>query len=112
MQAHNFLLPAIERLIPGDVKKVLDIGCGNGFIASHLARKGYAVTGIDVSPDGVILANKAYPDLVFEVASAYDNLADRFGDDFDLVVSSEVIEHLYSPRACCEHIPCSGLEDH
>jgi SAM-dependent methyltransferase len=98
MQAHNFLWPAIERLLPGDAKKVLDIGCGNGFLASRLAQKGYAVTGIDVSPDGVVLAKKAYPDLVFEVASAYDNLTDRFGDDFDLVVSSEVIEHLYFPE--------------
>jgi 2-polyprenyl-3-methyl-5-hydroxy-6-metoxy-1,4-benzoquinol methylase len=97
MQAHHFLWPAIERLLPGDVKKVLDIGCGNGFIASRLAREGYVVTGIDVSQDGVILAKKAYPDLVFEVASVYDNLADRFGDDFDLVVSSEVMEHLYFP---------------
>jgi 2-polyprenyl-3-methyl-5-hydroxy-6-metoxy-1,4-benzoquinol methylase len=60
---------------------------------------GYRVTGVDQSPDGVTLARKAYPDIRFEVASIYEDIGQRLGEtDFDLVVSSEVIEHLYFPR--------------
>ncbi|HDI46405.1 MAG TPA: methyltransferase domain-containing protein, partial [Candidatus Methanomethylia archaeon] len=35
-------------LLPG--ARILDLGCGNGRIAVHLARYGYKVTGVDVSP--------------------------------------------------------------
>lgn len=31
--------------------RVLDMACGQGFHARHLAREGFAVTGIDVSPE-------------------------------------------------------------
>lgn len=34
----------------GKVKKVLDIGCGTGSHAYKLARRGYEVVGIDISP--------------------------------------------------------------
>ena len=39
----------------GDVegKKILDCGCGNGFISSFLAKKGAHVTSIDISPKSV-----------------------------------------------------------
>lgn len=35
-------------LLPG--ARILDLGCGNGRIAVHLARHGYKVVGIDISP--------------------------------------------------------------
>ena len=35
-------------LLPG--ARILDLGCGNGRIAVHLARYGYKVAGVDVSP--------------------------------------------------------------
>src|SRR5512138_3175997 len=40
----------VARLLPGDCR-VLDVGCGNGYIAHHLtAMLGRAVVGLDVGP--------------------------------------------------------------
>jgi 2-polyprenyl-3-methyl-5-hydroxy-6-metoxy-1,4-benzoquinol methylase len=44
------LLPAIDH------ERVLDVACGTGRIARHLARSGYAVTGIDSSEIAIELA--------------------------------------------------------
>ena len=101
--AHAYLWPAIQRLLPiaQEVSRptALDIGCGNGYVASRLHALGFIVAGVDASPDGIALARQAYPHVRFEVASIYDDLRAHLGQgDFGLVVSSEVIEHLYFPR--------------
>ncbi|MEU6867675.1 class I SAM-dependent methyltransferase [Streptomyces sp. NPDC046876] len=45
-----------DRLGPGRGRPALDIGCGDGSLARHLARLGYCTTGIDCSPSAVALA--------------------------------------------------------
>jgi len=40
-----------SRHAPFRIKSVLDLGCGTGSHAIPLARRGYAVTGVDMSPD-------------------------------------------------------------
>ncbi|GBP98758.1 methyltransferase domain-containing protein [Streptomyces spongiicola] len=55
---------------------VLDAGCGTGEDALHLADRGYAVTGLDLSPEAIALAREKARarglDAVFEVADALD----------------------------------------
>jgi len=48
-------LPLWEELSAEAEGLVLDLGCGTGRVALHLARRGHAVVGLDTSPD-VILA--------------------------------------------------------
>lgn len=64
---------------------------------------GYQVTGIDFSEDGIAIARKAHPNVRFEVASVYDDLR-SIVDKVDVVVSSEVIEHLYYPQRYLKNI--------
>lgn len=77
--------------------RAFDLGCGNGATSGMLATLGFDVVGVDPSVSGIEIARTAFPNCKFEVASAYDDLALRFGQ-FDLVVSLEVVEHCMEPR--------------
>ena len=41
-------------------KSVLDVGCGTGELAVHLSRKGYKVTGVDLSEEMLAIANDKF----------------------------------------------------
>jgi 2-polyprenyl-3-methyl-5-hydroxy-6-metoxy-1,4-benzoquinol methylase len=106
---HARFLPVVLALA-GNLRppvRVLDVGCGNGFAAGHFLAKGCDVVGIDLSESGIALARQAYPRGRFELMSAGpDVLADLGCEPFDLVISTEVVEHLYAPRpyaAGCFH---------
>lgn len=98
--SHGYLLPALraelERLM-GDDKRLFDLGCGNGSIGAAVSRDGWDVIGVDVSSDGIAYANRVHPELRLETGSAYDDLTKKYGT-FPVVVSLEVVEHLYDPR--------------
>ncbi len=96
--AHSYLLPAIDRVIDRlpPPTRIFDFGCGNGSVANHLSRR-CAVSGIDYSDSAVRIANENYPHVRIEQRSVYDDLAARFGQ-FPIVVSLEVVEHLFDPR--------------
>jgi len=82
---------------PSGKKRVFELGCGNGALATVLSEQKFDVIGVDPSEDGIRIANQAYPNLALHVGSAYDDLAQRFGR-FSAVVSLEVIEHVFYPR--------------
>src|SRR5688572_20305977 len=84
----------------GGVRTICDLGCGNGHIAGRLAPLGYEVTGIDASRSGIHIAQHAYPNVKFVEALINRELTGF--DSFDLVISSDVIEHLYSPSNLLE----------
>src|SRR5205814_8568296 len=44
-------------------KRVLDVGCGNGYVLSHYARHGAEVHGIDISPTAVRLCQERFAQL-------------------------------------------------
>lgn len=78
---------------------VLDLGCGNGALAEQMQQWGYAVIGIDPSPSGLDMARARCPNLSFHQAIANPESIEELGlAPFDLVVSTEVVEHCYSPR--------------
>ena len=60
-------------------------------------KKGFTVSGVDPSDTGIAVANAALPTLNLKVGSAYDPLHESFGT-FPLLVSLEVVEHVYAPR--------------
>jgi 2-polyprenyl-6-hydroxyphenyl methylase/3-demethylubiquinone-9 3-methyltransferase len=79
--------------------RVLDIGCGNGYACGEFLKHGCTVVGIDLSQSGITLARRAYPQGRFEAVSADSKILEHLREEpFDLIVSTEVVEHLYSPR--------------
>jgi 2-polyprenyl-3-methyl-5-hydroxy-6-metoxy-1,4-benzoquinol methylase len=80
------------------IKRICDLGSGNGYISGRLASLGYDVVGIDGSPSGIQLSKESYPTAEFICAQIGETLVDRLGiEPVDLVISSDVIEHLYRP---------------
>ena len=72
--------------------KILDVGCGDGYITSLFFEKFKDVVGIDISETAIKIAREKNPGVTFAVASC-TNLP--FSDEsFDTIVASEVIEHL------------------
>ena len=100
--SHGYLLPALLDMLKSmnlgtDQRRIFELGCGNGAIADQLTQRGYDVTGVDPSEEGIAQANRTYPGLKLYQGSAYDDLAGQFGR-FPVVISLEVVEHVYFPR--------------
>lgn len=110
---HKYLENSILDLIsPTANQHILDVGCGNGWLAAILLEKGYNIYGIDASESGIQIARQSHPDRFF-----VQNIDDQLLPEairkipFDTIISTEVIEHLYDPRAYvtfCKHILKSG----
>jgi len=77
----------------GQQKRILEIGCSEGFGTMLLSEHATDVLGIDLDTDAIAVANAtvASPKLRFEVA---DVLTDSLGT-FDAAVTLDVIEHIY-----------------
>lgn len=84
-----------DELKKNGAKKVLDLGCGSGWLAVYLARQGFEVVGVDVSAQAIHLANTwaSQEDLKisFDVADA-SQLQYQDGS-FDAVVANSIFEH-------------------
>jgi SAM-dependent methyltransferase len=76
----------IHSLIPENVKTILDVGCGNGAITNFLADY-YTVTGLDRSESALEYVNTNKILASADAIPIKDNV-------FDLVFSSELLEHL------------------
>ena len=49
-------------------KSILDIGCGTGLHMQELSKRGYSLTGLDLSPEMIDLAKKRNPSAEFHIA--------------------------------------------
>lgn len=95
----SYIWPVLFDLLESEAPSgsaVFDLGCGNGAFAAALDERGYDVTGVDPSEEGIEQGQRAHPNPDLHVGSTNDDLADRFGR-FPVVVSLEVIEHVYDP---------------
>lgn len=93
-------LPYLEsiprELAKENVKTVLDLGCGSGWLSIYLSRAGFATTGVDLSEAALELAS---------IWAASEQLSARFQvadiarlpfepASFDAVVANSIFEHL------------------
>ena len=81
------------------VRRILDLGCGNGALCRELVDAGLQVSGVEPSLDGIAAARRLVPQSNFYEMSVYDDPGKIPESGFDAVVSTEVIEHLFRPRA-------------
>lgn len=97
----SVVLETVDRFAPKEAR-ILDIGCGTGFLLEQFAKRGFSGVGVDLSPESVEIAQKRLAELGAsdrlraEVGSAYEPPE----GPFDLVTITDVLEHLEDPRAC------------
>lgn len=95
--ARSLLLqPIFKRARPA---KAIDIGCGRGAVTRLLARHAGSVLATEVTDQGVQAAREALSDcenVEVRFANLFDGGTDDLGAEasFDLVLLSEVLEHL------------------
>lgn len=80
-----------------DYRRVLDIGCGQGFITPHLPGK--EIIGVDVSANAIQWARRQESDRVKFVQASIFDLTRRHLDTFDLVVITGVLYRQYIGQA-------------
>ena len=76
----------------GDVSgvKLLDAGCGTGYLCKQLSDRGAVVTGVDIAERMIAIARRRHPSLDFRVDSCTELRS--VGDaEFDLVISNYVL---------------------
>mgnify|MGYP005758863813 CR=1 FL=1 len=84
-------------------QKVLDLGCSQGIVSILAAQKGNDVLGIDIEDEAVEFAkdilNNKYTDVRENVKFiCADYFKYKIDEKFDVIIMTEVLEHLENPR--------------
>lgn len=73
---------------------LVDVGCGPGHITAFLADTGAQVSGVDLSPAMIGVANREFPDLDFSVGSLFTLLRPRTAAGWGAVLAWYSLVHL------------------
>lgn len=109
---------ATKKPLPLEGFKILDVGCGGGILSEPLTRLGATVTGLDPVQDSIEVAtlHASSDDTIKHrlnyVCGTVENLVENSADRYDVVVCSEVIEHVANPQtfvnSCFELVKDGG----
>jgi len=98
----GYITPKVLEILRSlNVNRICDLGPGNGALANSVKQAGYYVSGVEYDAQGVLLSKKNYSEINFYNLGVQDDPAPILtaeGQVFDAVVSTEVVEHLFSPH--------------
>lgn len=81
----------------GSNKKVLDVGCCDGYIGCLLKEKNNKLVGIEANEENAQRAKECYEEVIIgDVESVLTQ--DKIKENFDVILYSEILEHLKNPN--------------
>lgn len=98
-EQHEAWLKALSQIAGAERKRILDVGCGTGFLSLLLAELGHDVTGVDLAPQMLEAAREKAELSGLKIALRVENAAALSDADatYDLVICRHVIWILPDP---------------
>lgn len=97
---HTYLSGPIRQLLVEEgIDNVIDLGCGNGDLCARLKPICNSIVGLEPDKKGYEIAKENNPNIQFYNVGLQDSAAAILNEHrpFQAAVSTEVIEHLYTP---------------
>jgi len=108
----DFANMAVALALPPGAR-ILDVGCGSGWLSEYFARLGYEVTGIDISDDLIAMARERVAKIPYDVDHetplrcrflTQDIEAAPLAEKFDAVICYDSLHHFEDERQVFRHL--------
>jgi SAM-dependent methyltransferase/glycosyltransferase involved in cell wall biosynthesis len=108
----DFANVAVALALPAGAR-LLDVGCGSGWLSEFFARLGYDVTGIDISPDLIEIARARVGRVAYGADHetplrcrflVHDAEGSPLAEEFDAVVCYDSLHHFEDERAVVRNL--------
>ena len=115
-QINPLRLEWINKIVPVNGLKTVDVGCGGGILPDAIARKGATALGIDLSTKALKVAQlhaleAGTPNVTYREIAA-EALAAEAPGQYDVVTCMEMLEHVPDPasivNACAQMVKPGG----
>lgn len=92
---------------------ILDVGCGPGWLSEYFARLGYQVTGLDISPELIRIAEERLARLPFGLDHespvkfrfvVHDIELEPLPENFDAIICYDALHHFSDEHAVMRHL--------
>jgi SAM-dependent methyltransferase len=93
LECLSFVADTEVRNGPLEELRILDLGCGRGWL-TYFADVFGRCEGIDPVEAAVVLARESFPSLTFHQGTASDLIREHPDVRYDVIISTEVIEHV------------------
>ena len=108
----DFANMAVALALPAG-SRLLDVGCGSGWLSEYFARLGYEVTGIDISPELIDIARQRTACVPYDVDHetplvcrflVHDAESAPLPEVFDAAFCYDSLHHFEDERAVMRHL--------
>ncbi len=97
----ELLFDAVSRIAPGNLGRVVDLGCGTGLVGAAFRSRSEQLTGIDLAPAMIAAAAQRgvydaliQAEVVDWLAAAEPTCSPRLADDIDLLLAADLLIYL------------------